>query len=122
MFSPLVVGHGQGKPPQHAHSRERIDAERAVPGPLAKRRTDDFEETLVRVDRGGRLHAPEGVLHGALAAGGAPAAGAGCNDDRLVLYAGREHLMTLPRGHAGPKGRRGRVGVPGMPCVWSESL
>ena len=29
-------------------------------------------------DPGGRLHAPEGVLHGALAAGGAPAAGAGC--------------------------------------------
>ena len=30
-------------------------------------------------------------------------------DDRLVLYAGTEHLMTLPRGHAGPEGRRGRV-------------
>ena len=30
-------------------------------------------------------------------------------DDRLVLYAGTDELMTLPRGHAGPGGRRGRV-------------
>ena len=30
-------------------------------------------------------------------------------DDRLVLYAGTEDLMTLPRGHAGPEGRRGQV-------------
>ena len=30
-------------------------------------------------------------------------------DDRLVLYAGTEELMALPRGHAGPGGRRGRV-------------
>ncbi len=30
-------------------------------------------------------------------------------DDRLMLYTGTEHLVTLPRGHAGPKGQRGRV-------------
>ena len=30
-------------------------------------------------------------------------------DDRLAVYAGTEELMTLPRGHAGPGERRGRV-------------
>ena len=30
-------------------------------------------------------------------------------DDRLVVYAGTEQLMTLPRGHAGP-GRAARAG------------
>ena len=98
----------RGKPPQHAHSRERIDAERAVPGPLAKRRTDDFEETLVRVTRAGGCTlrrvfytVPSRLvghrlrvrvvrrLPGAVRGHGAP--------------------LTLPRGHAGPKGRRGRV-------------
>ena len=34
---------------RNARSRARIDAERAVLGPLPKRRTDGFEETLVRV-------------------------------------------------------------------------
>ena len=30
-------------------------------------------------------------------------------DDRLVVFAGTDELVTLPRGHAGPGGRRGRV-------------
>ena len=30
-------------------------------------------------------------------------------DNRLVVYAGTDELMTLPRGRAGPGGRRGRV-------------
>ena len=30
-------------------------------------------------------------------------------DDRLVVYAGTEEIMTLPRGHASPGKRRGRV-------------
>ena len=75
---------------RNARSRERIDAERAVLGPLPKRRTDDFEETLVRVNPDGRPHAAPGVLHGALEAGGAPAC-----------------CTTTPgavRGHGGPHG------------------
>ena len=38
---------------RNARSRARIDAERAVLGPLPKRRTDGFEEALVRVTRTG---------------------------------------------------------------------
>ena len=38
---------------RNARSRARIDAERAVLGPLPKRRTDGFGETLVRVTRTG---------------------------------------------------------------------
>ena len=38
---------------RNARGRARIDAERAVLGPLPKRRTDGFEETLVRVTRTG---------------------------------------------------------------------
>lgn len=38
---------------RNARGRKRIDAERAVLGALPKRRTDGFEETLVRVTRTG---------------------------------------------------------------------
>ena len=93
---------------RNVRSRERIDAERAVLGPLPKRRTDDFEETLVRVTRTGGFTlrrvfytVPSRLVGHRLRVR--------LYDDRLVLYAGTEHLMTLPRGHAGPEGRRGRV-------------
>ena len=77
-------------------------------GPLPKRRTDDFEETLVRVTRTGGFTlrrvfytVPSRLVGHRLRVR--------LYDDRLVLYAGTEHLMTLPRGHAGPGGRRSRV-------------
>ena len=38
---------------RNARGRDRIDAERAVLGPLPKRRTEGFEETLVRVTKTG---------------------------------------------------------------------
>ena len=93
---------------RNARSRARIDAERAVLGPLPKRRSDGFEETLVRVTSTGGFTlrrvfytVPSRLVGHRLRVR--------LYDDRLVLYAGTEDLMTLPRGHAGPEGRRGRV-------------
>ena len=93
---------------RNARSRARIDAERAVLGPLPGRRSDGFEETLVRVTSTGGFTlrrvfytVPSRLVGHRLRVR--------LYDDRLVLYAGTEHLMTLPRGHAGPEGRRGRV-------------
>ena len=93
---------------RNARGRERIDAERAVLGPLPKRRTDGFEETLVRMTKTGgftlrRVYytVPSRLVGHRLRVR--------VYDDRLVLFAGTEELMTLRRGHAGPGGRRGRV-------------
>ena len=99
---------GQVVSRRNARNRARIDAERAVLGPLPKRRTDGFEETLVRVTSTGGFSlrrvfytVPSRLVGHRLRVR--------LYDDRLVLYAGTEDLMTLPRGHAGPEGRRGRV-------------
>ena len=93
---------------RNARGRDRIDAERAVLGPLPKRRTEGFEETLVRVTKTGgftlrRVYytVPSRLVGQRLRVR--------VYDDRLVLFAGTEELMTLRRGHAGPGGRRGRV-------------
>ena len=98
---------------RNARNRERIDAERAVLEPLPKRRTDDFEETLVRVTRTGGFTlrrvfytVPSRLVGHRLRVR--------LYDDRLVLYAGTEELMALPRGHAGP-GRPARAGG-GLPA------
>ena len=93
---------------RNARNRARIDAERAVLGPLPGRRSDGFEETLVRVTSTGGFTlrrvfytVPSRLVGHRLRVR--------LYDDRLVLYAGTEELMALPRGHAGPGGRRGRV-------------
>ena len=79
-----------------------------MPGPLPKRRTDGFEETLVRVTRTGGFTlrrvfytVPSRLVGHRLRVR--------LYDDRLVLLAGTEEVATLPRGRAGPGGRRGRV-------------
>ena len=99
---------GQVASRRNARNRARIDAERAVLGPLPGRRSDGFEETLVRVTSTGGFSlrrvfytVPSRLVGHRLRVR--------LYDDRLVLYAGTEELMTLPRGHAGPGGRRGRV-------------
>ena len=99
---------GQVVSRRNARNRARIDAERAVLGPLPGRRSDGFEETLVRVTSTGGFSlrrvfytVPSRLVGHRLRVR--------LYDDRLVLYAGTEELMTLPRGHAGPEGRRGRV-------------
>ena len=93
---------------RNARARERIDAERAVLGALPGRRSDGFEETLVRVTSTGGFSlrrvfytVPSRLVGHRLRVR--------LYDDRLVVFAGTDELMTLPRGHAGPGGRRGRV-------------
>lgn len=93
---------------RNARNRERIDAERQVLRPLPKGRSDGFEETLVRVTRTGGFSlrrvfytVPSRLVGHRLRVR--------LYDDRLVLFAGTDELMTLPRGHAGPGGQRGRV-------------
>ena len=93
---------------RNARNRARIDAERAVLGLLPGRRSDGFEETLVRVTSAGGFSmrrvfytVPSRLVGHRLRVR--------LYDDRLVLYAGTEELMALPRSHAGPEGRRGRV-------------
>ena len=99
---------GQVVSRRNARNRERIDAERAVLGPLPGRRSDGFEETLVRVTSTGGFSlrrvfytVPSRLVGHRLRVR--------LYDDRLVVYAGTEELMTLPRGHAGP-GRAARAG------------
>ena len=99
---------GQVVSRRNARNRERIDAERAVLRPLPGRRSDGFEETLVRVTSTGGFSlrrvfytVPSRLVGHRLRVR--------LYDDRLVVYAGTEELMTLPRGHAGPGERRGRV-------------
>ena len=92
----------------NARNREQIDAERVVLGALPGRRSDGFEETLVRVTSTGGFSlrrvfytVPSRLVGHRLRVR--------MYDDRLVLYAGTEEVMTLPRGHAGPGGQRGQV-------------
>ena len=93
---------------RNARAREKIDAERAVLGPLPGRRSDGFEETLVRVTSTGGFSlrrvfytVPSRLVGHRLRVR--------LYDDRVVVFAGTDELVTLPRGHAGPGGRRGRV-------------
>ena len=92
---------------RNARNRERIDAERSVLGPLPGRRSDGFEETLVRVTSTGGFALPR-VLHGALASGGTPAAGAAV---RRPAGGVRGHGATHDAA-AGPRGpgRAARAG------------
>ncbi len=93
---------------RNARNRKRIDAERAVLRPLPRRRSDGFEETLVRVTSAGGFSlrrvfytVPSRLVGHRLRVR--------LYDDRLVVFVGTEELVTLPRGHPGPGGRRGRV-------------
>ena len=99
---------GQVVSRRNARNREKIDAERAVLRPLPGRRSDGFEETLVRVTSTGGF-ALRRVFYTVPSRLVGHRLRVRLYDDRLVVYAGTEQLMTLPRGHAGPGGRRGRV-------------
>ena len=95
----------------------RIEADSGRPSekrkPRGRRRPDPlagifFEETLVRVTSTGGFSlrrvfytVPSRLVGHRLRVR--------LYDDRLVVYAGTEELMTLPRGQAGPGERRGRV-------------
>ena len=93
---------------KNARNRQRIDAERAVLQPLPDNRTADYEQALVYVSSSGgfvlrkvfytvpsRLirHRPRAHLF----------------DDRVELFVGGTHVLTLNRGRPGRDGKRGHV-------------
>jgi hypothetical protein len=93
---------------KNARNRQRIDAERAVLQPLPDNRTADYEQALVYVSSSGgfvlrkvfytvpsRLirHRPRARLF----------------DDRVELFVGGTHVLTLDRGRPGRNGKHGHV-------------
>ena len=93
---------------RNAHNRKRIDAERATLQPLPARRTSDGEETTVTVTSSGGFilrrvfyTVPSRLIGHRLRAR--------LHDDRLDLFLGATHLMTLPRGRGYGEDRRSHV-------------
>lgn len=86
----------------------RIDAERAALQPLPDRRTSDYEETIVTITSTSSFTlrkvfytVPSRLIGHRLRVR--------LYDDRLDLFIGGTHLMTLPRGRAMPNGTHGHV-------------
>lgn len=82
---------------RNAHNRKRIELERAVLRPLPKRRTSDYEETLVTVTSSGGFTlrrvfytVPSRLIGHRLRAH--------IYDDRIRLHLGTTLVATLPRG------------------------
>ena len=93
---------------RNAHHQARIDAERAVLATLPKRRTDDFEEIIVRVTSSGGFtlrkvfySVPSRLIGHQLRVR--------LYDDRLALFVGSTPLMSLTRGRADAHGKHGHV-------------
>ena len=93
---------------RNARNAKRIDLERADLKPLPERRTCDFEEVTVRVTSSGGFTlrkvfytVPSRLIGHRLRVR--------LYDDRLDVFIGGTHLMTLPRGRACPSGRHGQV-------------
>ena len=97
---------GQGR--HNARHRARIDAERAVLGPLPARRTQDFELERVQITShsGFTLRKVFYALPSRLIG---HTLRVHLYDDRLELLLGSSPLLTLPRGRAHSDGRRGHV-------------
>ncbi len=86
----------------------RIDAERAHLQPLPDRRTSDYEETIVTVTSTSSFTlrkvfytVPSRLIGHRLRVR--------LHDDRLELFIGGTHLMTLTRGRAAGNGKHGHV-------------
>ena len=86
----------------------RIDAERAALQPLPDRRTSDYEETIVTITSTSSFTlrkvfytVPSRLIGHRLRVR--------LYDDRLDLFIGGTHLMTLPRGRSMPNGAHGHV-------------
>lgn len=93
---------------RNARRRARIDIERALLQPLPKGRTQDFEESLVRVTSSGGFTlrkvyytVPSRLIGHRLRVR--------LYDDRLELFVGGTALMTLTRGRPQRDGRHGHV-------------
>lgn len=93
---------------RNARNRKQIDAERTVLQPLPARRVTDGEETTVTVTSSGGFilrrvfyTVPSRLIGHRLRVR--------LHDDRLELFLGATHLMTLPRGRGYGEPRRGHV-------------
>jgi hypothetical protein len=93
---------------RNARYGKRIDAERAALQPLPGTRTSDFEEVVVRVSRSGGFTlrkvfytVPSRLIGHRLRVR--------LYDDRLDVFVGGTHLMTLPRGRAHASGKHDQV-------------
>ena len=93
---------------RNARNRKRIEAERATLQPLPARRTSDGEETTVTVTSSGGFilrrvfyTVPSRLIGHRLRVR--------LHDDRLDLFLGATHLMTLPRGRGYGEDRRSHV-------------
>jgi hypothetical protein len=92
----------------NARQAKRIDAERAVLQRLPERRSVDHEEVSVRVTSSGGFTlrkvfytVPSRLIGHRLRVS--------LYDDRLEVFMGGTHLLTLPRGRAHPDGKHGQV-------------
>ena len=93
---------------RNSRSRKRIDAERAVLRPLPPRRTEDGEEAIVTVTSSGGFTlrrvfytVPSRLIGHRLRVR--------LHDDRLEVFLGGTHLMTLQRGRGYGDRRRAHV-------------
>jgi hypothetical protein len=93
---------------RNARNRRRIDAERAVLRPLPPRRAEDGEEAMVTVTSSGGFMlrrvfytVPSRLIGHRLRVR--------IHDDRLEVFLGASHLMTLPRGRGYGDRRRAHV-------------
>ena len=93
---------------RNARDRKRIDVERAVLRPLPKRRAEDGEEAMVTVTSSGGFMlrrvfytVPSRLIGHRLKVR--------LHDDRIEVFLGGTHLMTLPRGRGYGADRRGHV-------------
>ena len=93
---------------RNAHNRKRVDVERGALRPLPPRRVEDGEEALVTVTSSGGFtlrkvfySVPSRLIGHRLRVR--------LHDDRLEVFLGATHLMTLPRGRSRGDGRHGHV-------------
>lgn len=93
---------------RNARNAKRIDSERAALQDLPDRRSSDYEEVIVRVTSSGGFTlrkvfytVPSRLIGHRLRVR--------LYDDRLDLFIGGTHLVTLPRGRAHPNGKHDQV-------------
>jgi transposase InsO family protein len=93
---------------RNARNRRCIDAERAVLRPLPNRRAEDGEDAMVRVTSSGGFMlrrvfytVPSRLIGHRLRVR--------LHDDRLEVFLGGTHLMTLPRGRGYGDNRRAHI-------------
>ena len=101
-FIDEIVGH------RNARHAKRIDSERASLQDLPDQRTGDYEQVTVRVTSSGGFTlrkvfytVPSRLIGHRLRVR--------LHDDRLEVFIGGTHLMTLPRGRALPSGKHDQV-------------